>query len=678
MPFPYQTAGTPARTRKPLRDREREKDRDKERDKDVRSVASGSSKKHREASRSSNRSPKPASPRPSSLYTQANVTSDQLPALPKSETTSPTSSKSPTLQASTAPSTSSTPLSSSTHLYTPAALQPYLETEDEDFGTPTPQASSSRQAKPYFELDHIRTAITAAKTPSPQRPFALSPTLSRVSTRSSDPTPSLQHPRPHHISPGSPSFTSTLPFFSSPPTDQFYSPFPSAPQYFPMAQAPNHPLDLHSLPPQNFYQPYAPHPQAHTSYNPLPMMSPPAMDQNAHSRSMSMGGEGPPPMPPPTSIPLERHMSSATSVSNSQLGGDEEVLQQIRATLPHIEHLMTRYRDTSNQLGERESIIERTNQEKARAIQKIESEHELLTKQAKDAEHKTNEDHKKHADEKNKLLLEIGNWEEKHTGLEERLKLEVTQREEIEKNLNALQAEKAGLVEGFEQATKNLTEGRTEFKRDREELEKALQKKEKEHAELQQRQAGDVEAALQARTLELTQKHAQEKSTLETKVEWQKRESTDIKAEFQKQLNQAKDELKRSAEDHEKKFSQAKEKWAQEKERMEKDWANERAKDGQGSEQLRAQYAKEREGLIKDAKLTEERLNKDHADKMKNLEAEHNTLKSGWETDKAHFGKITAELKDSTRRLGRENAKLQRLAEAFEKVTDLKGRGDAY
>ncbi|KAL8957513.1 MAG: hypothetical protein Q9183_006037 [Haloplaca sp. 2 TL-2023] len=339
---------------------------------------------------------------------------------------------------------------------------------------------------------------------------------------------------------------------------------------------------------------------------------------------------------------------------------------------------MTRYRDTSNQLGERESTIEKTNQEKARALQRIESEHALLTKQAKDADQKSKEEQKKHADEKNKLLLEIGNWEDKHTGLEECLKSEATRREEIQKTLDALQAEKAGLVEGYEQATKNLTERKAEFKRDLEEMEKALQKKEKEHSELQQRQAGDAEAALQARTSELTQKHAEDKSASEAHLVWHKRELIEVKEKLQKELGQVKDELKRTREDGEKKLSDAQEKWAQEKEQMNTELANERAKSGQGSEQLKAQHAKEREGLIKDAKLTEERLNKDHADKMKNLEAEHNTLKSGWEADKANFRKNTAELKDSARRLGRENAKLQRLAEAFEQVTDLKGRGDAY
>ena len=354
------------------------------------------------------------------------------------------------------------------------------------------------------------------------------------------------------------------------------------------------------------------------------------------------------------------------------------MLQRIRKAIPDLEHLMNQYKVTSSKLGEHESMIERTNQEKARAVEQRESEHELLTKQAKDAEHRSKGEQKRHADEKNKLLLEIGNWEDKYTGLEERLKLEVTRREEIEKDLNALQAEKAGLVEGYEQATKNLTERKIEFKRDLEEMEKALQQKEKAHVELQQRQAGDAEAALQARTSELAQKHAQEKATLETTLTWHKRELIDVKAKFQKELDQVKDELKRTVEDHEKKFSEAKEKWTQEKERMNTERANERAKIDQGSEQLTAQHAKEREGLIKDAKLAEERLNKDHADKMENLEAEHNSLKSEWETDKANFRKNTAELKDSARRLGRENAKLQRLAEAFEQVTDLKGRGDAY
>lgn len=121
MPFPYETSATPVRVR-----------RSKDKDKESRSTASSSSGKKTKRSGSSNRSP-PQADRSSqlALYTQQNLTLDQLPALPESGTASPGSAASPLLRAASCTTAPSLDLGAAARLYTPAALQKYLQAEDD-------------------------------------------------------------------------------------------------------------------------------------------------------------------------------------------------------------------------------------------------------------------------------------------------------------------------------------------------------------------------------------------------------------------------------------------------------------------------------------------------------------------------------------------------------------------
>ncbi|KAA6414405.1 MAG: hypothetical protein FRX48_01154 [Lasallia pustulata] len=210
MPFPYPTSSASVRTR-------RTKEKDKEKDKDSRGVASSSSgRRHREVSKSSKGTESKAlSTSPLSLYSQHNITLDQLPALPESGTESPSCAASPVYPSSPYLTNAVHLPQSSVYPHTPAALQPYLDDESDE---PTPLSGPSDPAViPFFGgTDSPRPqhqsvieeaappAITAPQKPAQSAsPRSLSPPqLSKPSLsyqrQASPASPILHQPRPQY------------------------------------------------------------------------------------------------------------------------------------------------------------------------------------------------------------------------------------------------------------------------------------------------------------------------------------------------------------------------------------------------------------------------------------------------------------------------------------------------
>ncbi|KAL9600859.1 MAG: hypothetical protein Q9219_002901 [cf. Caloplaca sp. 3 TL-2023] len=688
MPFPYQSSTAPVRTRKPLREREKDREREKERDKDARSVTSTSTRRHREASRSSNRSPLPSSSRPASLYNQANVTLDQLPSLPRSETASPSSRTSPTLRASTGVPSSSTPLSSSAHLYTPLALQQYLESDDnEDFDSAkTPQASATVHTKPYFDSESPtaqsqsdttqKTAATSptvpknpvAKPPSPQEPPTSPLALSRISTQSSDPNPTLQHPRPYHFSASPPAFTQPLPLFGGQPTEPYFTPFPPAPQYLPMAQAPSHPIDLQSLPPQNFYQTYASPPQMQASFN--PMRSPPTREYSSTSSRMSFSGDTAHALGPIATLPAEPAPTLDSAGPVAPKGEEDAVLQRIQSAIPDLHLLLNRYRETSGQLGERELTLRHTEAEKMKVLEQKDTYIERLAKERDEAIHRHREADHRHAEEKDKLRLEIGNMTEKHSELYETLQMEKRSKESLEKTLQIAQSEHAMLTAKLhdEKSTMSRKYVDLEVQKNSEldAKEHKLQAKQKEYLDQLHRQTQEADNLLRARTADLGRQYDREKATLETTWTQQRRELDSSHAALRRDLDEAIRIHHKEKEELLRKHKLETDEWTNERQSLTKDWESQLAKMGKGSTESHSQYQKEKEELKRNWKSTETRLKKEYADSIAKMQAENDKLKAGWDADKARFNQVTTELKTTASKLNTENTKLQRLADAFE------------
>ncbi|KAL8670682.1 MAG: hypothetical protein Q9168_004786 [Polycauliona sp. 1 TL-2023] len=707
MPFPYQASAAPVRTRKPLKERERDKekdrDRDRERDKDARSTPSGSSRKHREASRSSNRSPLPSSSRPASLYTQTNVTLDQLPSLPRSETASPSSTKSPTFGTSTIPSRSSTSLTSSAHFSIPPCLQPYLETDDDENldDAKTPQASTAARTKPYFDADLVqipsRPASTlkspttspslttstsiATKVPSPQNPPTSPIALSRVSTRSSDPTPNLHHPRPFHIPISPPTFPPAQPFYGAPPSEQYFPHPQQAPQYYPMAQPPGHPMDMQAMAPQNYYQPYGSPQQV----QPPPFtqaMNPLARDQRSTSSRMSFSSDPFQPMGQMQRMPGESAQMPDHMGASALEGEDDAVLKRIQNAIPDLSLLLTRYRQTSGQLGEREVVLRQTEAEKTRVLEQKDVDIHRLTRDVHEALQKNVDENKRHGEEKDKLRLEIGNMTEKHHELHESLQAEKKAKDEIAGALQSLRAQHDRLISSSQEEKaamiRDHEQWRMKHTRESAAKDEKLAIKEKEYIDYQQRKARESHELLETVTSEMSQKHAQEITELTQKYTKEKekadlasslrhRELDDIHTRLRRDLNDTKETHTKTMDNLTQQHDQDREDWTHERETLFKNWGVERAKLGQGSEQLISEHQREFTELQESSKSTEARL-----------VAEVKELKSGWQADKERFKATAKGMKETVEQLGVENGKLQRFADALELVTDLRGRGDAF
>ncbi|KAL8849112.1 MAG: hypothetical protein Q9221_005881 [Calogaya cf. arnoldii] len=724
MPFPYQASATPVRTRKPLRerekDREKDRERDRDRDKDPRSTPSGSSRKHREASRSSNRSPVPSSSRPASLYTQTNVTLDQLPSLPRSETASPSSTRSPTFGTSTVPSQSSHSLSLSSHFSIPASLQPYLETDDDgDFDdAKTPQASSTAHVKPYFDASLVQlpsrptstekqsppstqkqsppstqkpppspapSTFSAAKAPSPQNPPTPPIALSRVNTRSSDPTPSLHHPTPslHHPRPypipvASPTFSPTQPFFGAAPGEQYFPHPQQAPPYYSTAQTPGHPMDMQAMPPQNYYHPYASPPQAPPQPFTQAARNQLAREQSSGSSRMSFSGDpfqtmGQMPRLPPEQALLPDHYGA-----NAVEGEDDAVLKRIQNAIPDLSLLLTRYRQTSGQLGERDIILRQTEAEKTRVLEQKDVDIQRLTRDMHDAFQKNADESRRHGEEKDKLRLEIGNMTEKHHELQESLQAERKAREQHRITDEQLRVEHTRVLEEKAAMMREHEEWIAKQLKESAAKDENMAMKDRQHTDHQQRQARELEERLKALTIELsqkhareitelTQKHAKEKEKSELASSLRNREMEDISFRLERDLNYTRDAHKKTLDDHLRQHDQEREAWNHERETLLQEWDNERAKMGQGSEELLSQHHKETKEL-------QERLRSSEA----RLTAEIEYLNANWKADKDSFKATAASMKSTVAQLNTENSKLQKFADALEQVTDLRGRGDAF
>ncbi|KAL8805871.1 MAG: hypothetical protein Q9223_005046 [Gallowayella weberi] len=691
MPFPYQTSATPVRTREPIRKREKDRERDRDRDRDTRSTTSSSTKKHREASRSSNRSPLPSSSRPASLYNQTNITLDQLPPLPRSETASPSSARSPNLRHSTAPANSSSSLSSSAYFPTPAALQPYLETEDdEEFeDAKTPLALPSAQVKPYFDAGPIKLPsrpqsvhqtsppsppapiAPIAKAPSPHHPPTSPIALSRVSTRSSDPTPSLQHPRPYHIPITSPTFTPALSFFGAPPSEQYFPQHPVAPQYYPsMAQAPGHPMDQQHMSPQNYYQPYG-SPQQVQPPHYSQMRNQPVREHSSSSSRMSISGDPFQAMGQMPMMPTEKGIAPESIPASASEGEDDAVLKRIQNAIPDLNLLLARYRQTSGQLGEREVTLRQTEVEKAKVLEQKDSYIEQLTKEKHEASQRTKRENERHADEKDKLRLEIGNMTEKHNELQESLQSERRKREDLEGAFQSLGTEHTLLLSRSQEEKAAMARDHENWRAMAEQEAAAkdedYQRKEKEYVEHQQRQTREADDRTKALSAELSQKHAKEREKSELAWSLRNRELEDIHTRLRRDLEDAKNTHKQTVEEHVKRHSQEKEAWMGERESLIQEWEGERAKMGQGSEELISLHQKGMRDLKEGWKRTEARLN-----------AEIDNLSTGWKADKEKYKTAAAGMQSVVAKLNNENSKLQRFADALEQVTDLRGRGDAF
>lgn len=713
MPFPYQSSAAPVRTRRP-------------RDRDNRNTTSSSGRKPKEVSRSSTRTPpqtlRPAQP---SLYAQQNFTLDQLPALPGSGTVSPLVS-SPVLGATSSIPEPTTTIISSAHLHTPAALQPYLDhDEDEDdedepsFTTvPEPKTSPndtipetkvspkdkvpscSTQSVPPEIVNQPLEPLTAIPSSSPS-PKSVETTLYRSSTPpppvsspvyglpppgpgSLDPNPPYSQPSSQpHSQPYSqplvylnspPPFPPSVPYLPGPPSEHYYPPPYGGPPYMPMTHPSGNSADLQNLSSQvpPYYTHYSSPQQVQAPFH--SMRSSSTRGRSSTGSRKSFSGESFPNMPSPLVNPPEQALIKDGSVPSPQEKEDDvgNLLQRVQSAIPDLHLLMNRCQETSDQLEVRKSIIRETEAQKVAALKQKEAYIERLGKELETVS-------SKHTAESSKLRLAIGNMEEKHKELQDSLLAERKVKHELEAANRTLRAEK-------ENTERKLAEEKNIMTRD---IQTWKEKESKEFAAKQnafemelQRQKQESEAKLQARVAEVNQRNALEKEELQTGWSNQRQELEDSHARIRRDLESALEARQKVADEAHRKQLQDREAWNKEREALIHSWGEERTVLGKGSEEQRtilaAQHQSEKDGLQKKWHVSQSRANKLTEEATLKMQKENERLRAGWDADKTKFAKATGELRSAAIKLNEDNIKLQKLAEAFGEVTDLKSREDPF
>lgn len=705
MPFPYQSSAAPVRPRRP-------------RDRDTRNSTSSSGRKPKEVSRSSTRTPpqtlRPAQP---SLYAQQNLTLDQLPALPGSGTVSPSPS-SPVLGATSSIPEPTTTIISSAHLHTPAALQPYLDHDDDENNDDEPSFTTVPEAK----TSPVDTVSEAGPSPKDKEPSSniqsalpepvnqpleslttvpsSEPSLKSVETalyRSPTPPPPASSPSYGQRLPGPgpldhnqpysqpfsqpivylnspPPFAPAIPYLPGPPSEHYYPPPYGGLPYMPMTHPGSNSTDLQNLPSQvtPYYAHHSSPQQVQAPFHSMRSSSTRGRSSTGSRRSFS--GEPFPTMPSPAVNSPEQALFKDGYVPTPQEKEDDvgNLVQRIQNAIPDLHLLMNRCQETSDQLEVRKSIIRETEAQKAAALKQKEAYIERLGKEVETLS-------SMHTAESSKLRLDIGNMEEKHKELQDSLLAEKKMKEELEALNRAMRAEK-------ENTERKLSEEKNIMARDiqiwkEKELKESTAKQSAFDMELQ-RQKKESEANIQARVAELTQRHALEKEELQ--IEWsrQRQELEDSHAGLRRDLEFAIEARQKAVDEAHRKQLADREAWNREREALSHSWGEERAVLGKGSEEQRsvlaAQYQSEKDGLQKKWQASQSRANKLAEEVNLKLQKDNERLRACWDADKTKFAKATGELRSVAIKLNEDNIKLQKLAEAFGEVTDLKSREDPF
>ena len=701
--------------------------RPKEKDKSGAS-SSSSYRRSKETSRSRTQTP----PRNlqtslSSLYCEQNSVSDQLPPLPESGTASPGSATSPDLRGCKTVPPVPLPLTLPSQLQIPAALQQYLDTDEEDEEKLTGSSSSLRADQSRKDLSfqprsnevfsqpldsQTATPLAASTQQTSHAPVDRqgspsffsqanklpSPTLTRSHPDTGDSNPRSQTASPPPISaftswdrqhPGasspdsshahlqhpipfisdSPSYSQVVPYYGPPANEAHFASAYYKHHYGQIPQPSGAMVDFHSPPPHTMpsYPGFGP---VHQPFS--PGQGPPPPIFSPHSTQVSVSGDGFAMSPPPLAGESVKTLDRTNSIMNSNDDDAVDLLHRIQNTIPDLTDLINRYRYTSNQLGAHQITIKETEAQKAEkiaALQQKENYIEKLNKELEAAE-------SRHAADTSKLRLQIGNMEEKHKELHDSLQAHGKTKLGLETAVQALQTEKETLLRAHHEDKSNIQQ---EYNDRHKTLSETLAR---ERRQIEEKCRREVNATLEARLVERDRLHSQEKAALEASLARQKREA-DAEHESHKQsLENAIMEKRKDLEEARRKQSVDAHAWQSERAALLSDkeigYSAMLNRFDQEKRDREAVHQRELQQMRSSWEQEKARLKKDAESGITALKAELKQAKAEREADNIKSNRLITELKESARRIGEEKEQLSRVVESFGKVTDLRGRGDPF
>ncbi len=361
----------------------------------------------------------------------------------------------------------------------------------------------------------------------------------------------------------------------------------------------------------------------------------------------------------PPSGNMERTNSVNSPGLPRQSGDDDPVdlLQRIQSAIPDLHLLVNRYRETSGELGMSKSVIKETEAQKSVALKQKEFDIERLAKELDDVK-------SKYSAESSKLRFEISNMEEKHKELRDNVAAEQKSKEELQAKNKTFSTELERMQNSFDKEKSKIVSGSEDWKR------RALQDK---HAleEDMQRQNQLAETTLQGRLADLGRVHAQERESFRASLA---RQMKDVGAEH----SNVRQDLEKSLDGRRKAVEESRTKHAEDRE----SWEKERAILGKGSEEQRklltSQHHSEVEAMRRTQEASENHIRQQAQNDMAKLHDQIERLQAGWDAEKGKFARSVADLKAQAARMDEENKKLQRMADTFGEVTDLRSRGDPF
>jgi hypothetical protein len=586
------------------------------------------------------------------VYSLPNTTLDQLPPLPLSGATSPSSSTSPVLR-SNKPHLKQTQVQRLPQIiHTPAALQPYLQHDDDDDeedDSADPMESESR-------ISGLPSAITQLRGRRPSHPLSESesvpetgpsgqavsdlsascpalPTATRHNAVTSQPQTSPSTYNPALYPPGtgySPATHSISPSLSTQhlyPGNQYYVPrYPATPQ-FAMTQPNTRIGEYYQMPSQSMpFYPGHGYPNRH--HIPLGVFNSPNYQQQAQR----VPNQGFPLSTKTTQGNRELGMVGDSQSSNEEEDEAFELLSRIQSAIPDLQLLMHRYREATSQLGIQEKLIHQKELQASETLRQNESHVDRLMKEM-------DFQAQNHSTEISKLRLEIGNLEEKHKELVNAVAVSENVRAELAAACEVL---KEQIDEDLHRNNRTLYED-AEAQTNNNEAKSAM-------ITWHRRESASLQEKWLQETVELEAHHTRTVKELEAALE-----SCRLELENARQRER-----------------EGEEKWRGERLALQQELEDHKKTLYDELEEERRCLLKRHEKSLEELRKNRRTTRRDSYDRVEEendgLRQQVEALKVGWDADKTKLSKV----KD-------ENERQRKLIEAFGEVTsELKSRGDTF
>ncbi|KAM0794657.1 hypothetical protein BDR22DRAFT_826727 [Usnea florida] len=629
--------------------------------KDSRSIISSSStRRHRDPSVSSNRTPVPPDcSAQTSDFSQQNVNLDQLPELPESGPDSPSSATSPMNRTTSSMSTSGTIVVPTVQHPLPASVQAYLAPYCESVVDLSDSMSSQPTPKPENPKEPADTKPADAKPDPPKPPSPASSLDTQTLVRKSS----------------SESVKTALSIASSQPAvavrDQ--------PQKKPASQKPDDPKqDSRAKAPASEALPYGVGPSEDRSHcspqvaypptqhaiGPAPVQHAPTSQALSHySEYGPPSGYHPPQIIPPAApqppMPTYQDQWDRGPISTNGRPDDSTMalFHRISCAIPDLHALMSLHHETcgileASQLHIRDQEARKAAQLRHLEIRIVEMEQDL------DAMSKN------HSMEVTRLKLDSRSLEKRYKEVQHRLAAGGKQHEALQAANETLRAEQKESARKYHEYELALSEA---FKRDKDRMIAEQRNNQRAMQDELQAQTRISDANLSKRLAEERRAHEEEIEMLENRWTQQRHELEDRQAKFRRDLENTLEAKQKVVDEERRTYLQAREGWDKEREVLTSKWEEERSLLQRGSEEQRKtltlQYQREKDSILKQS--LQSRTGREAEDYVLGLEREIERLKAGWGADSFKFQKATADFKAMARMLNEQNSKLQKLTEAF-------------